>query len=332
MTDATGLNPRSVELLSALGQIRLARQDWIGALAAADLISRIGNDRGAADQIRAAAFSGQGKLEQSLAALEAAHASAPDTVQPVVSLVSGYLRTGKSDKAETLLNDMIKKYPDNPQLSLLMGDTQSAKNNKDGALKFFNIAISQAPKDPSGYISLSNFYAREKSYGEAAKVLNDGLREQQDNLNLRLALGNVLILQRDYEGAIAFYDRIVKDQPDALVAVNNLASLLLDYREDQNSLDRAYSLAEKLKTTNAPEFQDTVGWAQSRRQDYRTALAILEGAASKLPNSSAIRYHLGMTYKAMGQADKASEQLNSALRLEPDDLPLKEKIKSALNP
>jgi cellulose synthase operon protein C len=330
LADAVGANPRSVELLNARAQIRLARQNWTGALATADSISRIGNDRGVADQIRGAAFAGQNKLEQSIAALEAAHASAPDTVQPVVSLVAGYLRTGKLEKAETLLNDMKTKYPDNAQISLLMGSVQLAKNNNDGAVNYFRAAISQAPKDASGYIALSNFHERQKNYEEALKALKDGLREQPDNFNLRQTLGNLLILQQDYEGAIAVYDGIVRDQPNALVAVNNLATLLLDYHTDQNSLDRAYSLAEQLKSENVPQFQDTVGWAQSRRQNYQEAVANLESAAAKLPGSAAIRYHLGMTYKAMGKADQAADNFNAALRLERGESALKDKIRAAL--
>ncbi|EAQ33991.1 hypothetical protein NB311A_10103 [Nitrobacter sp. Nb-311A] len=49
-----------------------------------------------------------------------------------------------------------------------------------------------------------------------------------------------------------------------------------------------------------------------------------------MPNLAAIHYHLGMSYKAAGQPDKANEQLNTALSLEPEDTVLKESIRSAL--
>ena len=95
LTEAVSANPRSIDVLSALAQIRLARQNWTGALAAADSIQAVGNDRGAADLIRGSAFAGQNKMEQAIASLEAAHASAPDAFQPIVSLVTAYMRTGK---------------------------------------------------------------------------------------------------------------------------------------------------------------------------------------------------------------------------------------------
>jgi tetratricopeptide (TPR) repeat protein len=330
LTEAASANPRSIDLLSALAQIRLARQNWTGALAVADSIQANGNDRGIADLIRGSVFAGQNKMEQAIAALEAAHASAPDALQVIVSLVTAYVRTGKADKAEELLKDILKKYPENMQLSLLMGSTQFAKNNIAEAERSFKNAIEQRPKEEAGYIALSNLYGRQKNYDQASKVLQDGLREQPDSVNLKMALAVNLIQAGDYEGAIAKYESIVKDKPDNPVAINNLASLLLDYRTDKDSLDRAYSLTEGLKNSNVPQFQDTVGWAQYHRGDFKTAVATLEAAQAKLPNLGSIRYHLGMSYIATEQAEKASEQLKAALQLEPDGSPLKDKIRSIL--
>ena len=330
LTEAASANPRSIDVLRAFAQIRLARQNWTGALAVADSIQAIGNDHGVADEIRGVAFAGQNKMEQSIAALEAAHASSPDALQPIVTLVTAYLRTAKADKAEALLKDMLKKYPENAQLSLLMGSTQLAKNNSEEAITSFKSVIAQHPKEPAGYDALFNLYVRQKNYDQASKILQEGLRELPDNLNLQLALAGVMIETGDHDGAIAKYKSILKDKPNIPVAINNLASLLLDFRTDKDSLDRAYSLAAGLKNSTVPQFQDTLGWAQYRQGDFKTAVATLEGAEAKLPNLGSIRYHLGMSYIATGQTEKASEQLKAALQLEPDGSPLKDKIRAAL--
>ena len=285
LTEAASANPGSMDVLGALAQIRLARQNWTGALAVADFIQAIGNDHGVADEVRGVAFAGQNKMEQSIAALEAAHASSPDALQPIVTLVTAYLRTGKADKAEALLKDMLKKYPENAQLSLLMGSTQLAKNNSEEAISSFKSVIAQHPKEPGGYDALFNLYVRQKNYDQASKILQEGLRELPDNLNFKLALAGVMIEMGDHDGAIAKYELILKDKPNTPVAINNLASLLLDFRTDKDSLDRAYSMAADLKNSTVPQFQDTLGWAQYRRGDFKTAVATLEGAEAKLPNS-----------------------------------------------
>ena len=125
-------------------------------------------------------------------------------------------------------------------------------------------------------------------------------------------------------------EAILKDQPNSLVAINNIVSLLLDYRSDKQSLERAYVLADKLKNSNVPQFGDTLGWAQYKRGNTSEAVTILEGAAKKLPNLAAVRYHLGQSYVAAGQSAKAAEQFRAALNLEPDGTDLKEKIRTAM--
>ena len=56
LTDAASRNPRSLDILSMLAQVKLARQNWKGALATADAIKDVGNDRGSAAQIRGVAL------------------------------------------------------------------------------------------------------------------------------------------------------------------------------------------------------------------------------------------------------------------------------------
>ena len=330
LTELSSANPRNIQILAALAQARLARKNWPGALALADTISGLGDDHGLADQIRGSALAGENKIAESIAALEKAHASAPDAVQPVVSLLSSYLRLGKPDKAEALLNEMLKKYPNNGQLLVLMGQAKLAQNKNDEGLQFFKTAIAKQPKDPTGYSALSEFYIRQKNYDEAASVIQSGLKQLPDNANLRLTSAGLQILKGDTGAAIAQYEALLKDQPNSLVALNNLVSLILDSPSDKDVLKRALSLAERLRSSNVPQFEDTYGWAQYKQGDYKSALSTLEAAQTKLPDQAVIRYHLGMTYAAVGQSDKAAEQLKAALALEPDGTALKEAIRAAM--
>jgi len=329
LTEVANRNPRNIEILSTLAQIRLSRQNWAGALAISDAIRGVGNDAGVADQIKAAALAGQNKIDASIAALENAHVAAPDAVAPVTSLVAAYGRTGKLDKAELLLREELKKFPTNAQLLVLMGQTQLAANKPEEAVKSFNAAVLAQPKNEIGYTALSGFYARQKNVDQASKVVEAGLKEQPNSLALRLSSAGLLI-GRDTDAAIAAYEAILKDQPNSLVAINNIVSLLLDYRSDKQSLERAYVLADKLKNSNVPQFGDTLGWAQYKRGNTSEAVTILEDAAKKLPNLAAVRYHLGQSYVAAGEPAKAAEQFKAAFNLEPDGTDLKEQIRTAM--
>ena len=145
-----------------------------------------------------------------------------------------------------------------------------------------------------------------------------------------MALGGALERIGDYEGAIAEYEGVLAQEPGSMVAANNLASLLADHRTDKSSLERASSLALSLQQSQVPQFKDTLGWVNYRRGDYKAATQLLEQAAVALPDLAMIRYHLGMSYAAMGQSAKAVEEYKIAL-LKQGTNDLKETIKAELN-
>jgi pentatricopeptide repeat protein len=330
LVEVAGRNPSNAQILSSLAQVRLSRKNWTGALAVADALGKLGDKSGLSDQIRAAALAGENKIDESVSAMENAHKAAPDSFGPVAALVSGYIKQGQSDRAMALLEEMKSKFPGNTQLLVLNGQALVALNKDDEALQSFKAAVAQQPKDPVGYTALYDFYVRRKNLDAAVDLMQAALRELPDNANFRLALAGLQIQKGDNETAIAQYESILKDQPKSMVAINNLVSLLLDNRTDKDSLNRALTLSDELKNTNVPQFQDTFGWAQYKRGDYKTAVSVLENAANKLPSLAAVHYHLGMSYKATGAADKAEEQFKIALGLEPDGSPLKEKIRAGL--
>ena len=152
---------------------------------------------------------------------------------------------------------------------------------------------------------------------------------QPDSLTLRMTMADALEQTHDYEAAISEYEHILNKQPGSMVVANNLASLLSEHRKDKASLDRAQALAASLQETQIPQFRDTLGWISYRRDDYINAISLLEKAVAALPDLGLVRYHLAMSYIAVGQTTKATEQLKAALSLslEPE---LEKKTQEAL--
>ena len=330
LTELARRSPNNIAVLSTLAQVRLARQNWIGAQEIADSIRRIGNDRGVADEVLAAALSGQKKYNESIDILEKAYAAAPGDVVRLVALVNELIRAQQFDKAETFLQTLLKSNPANADAYVMLGSIQLLKNAPDQALKSFRIAIEKQPKNVNGYRALADFYSREKNNGEALKVIRAGLQEQPDSFTLHMALAGVLVLKGDYETAIGEYESLLKQQPGSMVVANDLASLLSERRTDKASLERAYSVAAILRKSPVPIYEDTLGWIDYQRGDYKSAVSLLEEAATKRPNLGVVRYHLGMSYIAIDQLAKASEQLKKALELATNSGELEQKIRAAL--
>jgi tetratricopeptide (TPR) repeat protein len=326
--------PNNIHVLAALANVKLQHQDWAGAEEIANSIRRLGNTQEIADQIFGEVLGRQQKFDESIEVLQAAYSrsaeTSPGTAQPMLALVRAFVRANKPEEAASFLRKELTKNPNNAEALVLLGSVQLMQKQTDEATRSFTLAIERQPKNTVGYRALGNLRIQQKNYDDALKVIHSGLKEQPKSVALRMMLAGAFELKKDYDSAIKEYEALLEDQPNSMIVVNNLASLLSDHRSDAASLDRANSLIAILQKSPVPQFKDTVGWVQYRRGEYRAATTLLEQAATELPNAPLVRYHLGMSYLAVGQTDKAQEQLQQARKLAANDEGLQEKVRAAL--
>jgi Tfp pilus assembly protein PilF len=109
------------------------------------------------------------------------------------------------------------------------------------------------------------------------------------------------------------YESLLKHAPDSAVVANNVAVLLVTYRSDPASLDRAWALARRFATSRTPEFIDTWGWVLYKRGEYAEAKQTLQKAVDRSPKTPELRYHLAMAQLKSGALDAARTSLQQAL-------------------
>ena len=127
-------------------------------------------------------------------------------------------------------------------------------------------------------------------------VLDEAIAAMPDNPNLKWMKAGVLEKAGDIDGAIAIYEGLYEENSASVVVANNLASLISANREDPESLERAYTIARRLRGTDVPAFQDTYGWILARRGNVDEAIEYLEPAAAALSDDPAVQYHLARAY------------------------------------
>ena len=213
--------------------------------------------------------------------------------------------------------------------TVLMGSVRLLQHAPDQAVVSFRTAIERQPQNMAGYQALAQFYARQKNIDDAESVIRAGLKEQPEDAAMHLSLAGLLELKGDYEAAIGEYEAMLKGQAASMLVANNLASLLSNHRTDKASLERAYSLAAVLRGSQVPFFKDTLGWIYYQRGDYKSAVSLLEEAATGLPDLALVRYHLGVSYVGVGELAKASKQFEKARELSSGNPALELKIKAA---
>ncbi|MDP5359852.1 MAG: tetratricopeptide repeat protein, partial [Paracoccaceae bacterium] len=154
--------------------------------------------------------------------------------------------------------------------------------------------------------------AAQGAFGASAATVEEGLSAIPDASELLWAKASYLEQQGDIAGAIAVYGTLYARDSGSVIIANNLASLLISFSDDTESLARAETIARRLNGTDIPAFQDTYGYIQFRRGNLQEALAYLEPAAAGLPNDPVVQFHLGEVYAALDRPSEALGKLRVA--------------------
>lgn len=157
---------------------------------------------------------------------------------------------------------------------------------------------------------------------EALKFEADWLgKHAGDNLYKAFAAENALQHER-YERADQLYREVIKDIPNDVRIVNNLA-WVAHVRKSKDALDlanRALSLAP-----DSPAVLDTVGVIEMAAGKVDSGLAKLERAVELAPQAMQIRYNLAEAYVGANQRDKAGITLDALIRDLPEGSQLRER-------
>jgi tetratricopeptide (TPR) repeat protein len=121
-------------------------------------------------------------------------------------------------------------------------------------------------------------------------------------------------MQSNIDQAQAKYEEILRIDPRAAVASNNLAWI---YATRGGNLDVALRLAQTAKSQlpDRHEVNDTLGWVYYKKGLSEMALPALRQAVDQDPRNAVYHYHLGMVYAALGQTARARSALERALAI-----------------
>ncbi len=239
----------------------------------------------------------------------------------IAALVSSYLRSGEVEKARSFLDDILETDPDHLVATSLKGDVYSAMNEKEQADAQYRRAVELAPDQPGTYTNLVRFLTVQERYDEAMKVATTGA-EATNATGLRFTQALLLEREGKIAEAIDIYEGLYVDLPQSFVVANNLASLLMDYSASEANIERAFTVAKRLRATQIPQYQDTYGWLLYLRGEPEQALRHLQTAAEALPDIALVQYHLGMAYAKAGVVDRAEAALKRAIELAAGDTSL----------
>ncbi len=313
VTDALRRLPEDPALLVLLGEIHLARADWARAGQVAELLRGLDDPQAAeaAAGLELARLQGEGRGAEALALLE----GLPGSAGALKARIEAHLIAGDPAAARAAVEAALAADPADPAARLLRAGLHALDGEAEAAEALYRGIVAETPDVAEAHEALFAFLAGQGRTAEAEAALDAGITALPAARELRFIRAGVQEAKGDFEAAIATYEALyAEDSGNALVA-NNLASLLTTQRSDPESLERAFAIARRLRTSDTPHFQDTYGWILHRRGDSEQAVGFLAAAAASLPDNPLVQFHLAEAELALGRQEAARAGFRRALDL-----------------
>ncbi len=306
--------PGDSQVRQALIRAYIANRDLAAARTAAEALETLRPADSAGHYLAGLIAHDEGRTDDSETNLERALELEPGSLEILTSLTRFALERGHGAAAVARLQRALALDPQNVPVMRLLGSTYIETRDLPHATEILTRAVALAPRSWVAYRDLGQ--ARLVA-GDAAGAVEDyrtALKLAPTQLRVVTELASIYENEGRIDDAIACYDTLYKSDPNGQpLAANNLAMLLVTYRTDQPSLDRARALTASFNLSDNASFLDTTGWVRFKRREYRDAVTVLERAADRAPDSKVIRYHLGMAQLRLGQRESARANLESAL-------------------
>ncbi|MFO1393223.1 MAG: XrtA/PEP-CTERM system TPR-repeat protein PrsT [Steroidobacteraceae bacterium] len=232
----------------------------------------------------------------------------PNWIPAAVLLAQLELTERRVDAALALADGIKKDSRSAPAGYLLEGDILFALRQGAPAAKAY---AESTRLQPSAAAAIGESRARRMAgLPQAAAPLVAWLHQSPNDARVRLELAQAYQATGDIDDAVREYEEVLRAQPDAVLALNNLAWLYGD-RGDP----RAETLARRAqaKAPQSGPVADTLGWILLKSGKTDESLKILQQAHDLDKKNPEIAYHYGAALLKAGMKDQARQVLQGAI-------------------
>jgi tetratricopeptide (TPR) repeat protein len=158
--------------------------------------------------------------------------------------------------------------------------------------------------------------AQGRPLAESHVLLDKAVTLEPRLTDAQLQLASAAEERKDFDAAITRYRAILAVEPSHIVALNNLAYLLADQKNQAKDAlplaERAYQLSRQ-----AAVVADTLAWVHYKLGNAQAALPLIERAFQQAPKNADIALHAAEIQLAAGNLPQARISLDTALKLDP---------------
>lgn len=365
-------NPDNLNYIILLGDVYMQDNQLDKSLEQYEKVKAIDPDLPALVISMVNYYEKSGKSELAKEEIRTALLSSMFDVDMKLQLLTRYITMLQSNKADTkianpLFISLFDQHPHHPQLNFLYGSVLLLQENKDEAMKQFEIYTEAEPDNPAGweqmlrialpdsldqvvtitenalkhipdayqfYFYLGGAKYQQKKYQEALDIFESGLETMDEGnspvkSDFYAQIGDLNYHLGNHAVAFENYEKALKINPQNLGVLNNYSYFLSVQNKDLDKAERMSEITVKAEPTNAT-FLDTYGWVLFKQGAYTMAKIYIENAvkySEDEPSSEVLEHYGDVLYKT-DEPEQALEQWKKAKEIGSESKTLNKKIKS----
>jgi tetratricopeptide (TPR) repeat protein len=313
LEEAVRRAPQSVAARGALVQAYLAKPDLAAAHQAADDIEKMPGQAATGAYYAGTVAERAGKPDEAQRDYERALADEPKAYAALDALAMLERKRQGPAQAVKVVKDAVDRTPNEPVPVNLLGDLYLADKDYPLAIETFTRATQLAPNWATPHRNLAVAKLISQDVPGAISEYRTAIKAAPNDPNLVTELGQVYASHGQIDQAFALYEECYQRDPHARLIARDLAVMLVTYRTDRSSLDRAHELTAPFALTNDARLLDASGWVSVKRGESRSAIPVLQRAVQRAPSAPEIRYHLGIAEMQTGDSQRARQDLEKAV-------------------
>lgn len=261
-----------------------------------------------------------------------------------------YYNSQKYDLALEKFKTITKKFPGFEKAFLGLGLIYYKKKDFERAKDNFVIAIDLNPNEFLGYYYLGKISLDLRKFNDAEKYLEKSIEINPNHSESYYQIGNVWYAQELYAKSIPFYRKCIEINQDHIDAKLRLGEsyfksqvyyrALMEFESiltlDPNNanayfmigttvykqavlndlLTDFFNIVDPYKPFKSNTIMDSVSW-KTRERLYKKMADSFYKAQQINKNFIEAKFNLALTYKEMGEYDKAIDFFNETIRMEP---------------
>jgi Flp pilus assembly protein TadD len=261
-----------------------------------------------------------GPLQNSEKALKFARKArelAPNDPKIAALLGSAAYQAGNFTWAYSLLQDSVRKLPDDAEVLYNFAWAAYSLGKVSEAQPAMQRVLAAAPgsshaSDAKSFLAMTALKPEAMDLIVAKSDVDQVLKAKPDYIPGLMARAAILLQRGESEAAAATYSEVLRHFPDFAPAQKHLASL---YAANPEKRDQAHDLVMKARKAlpDDPELAEILAELSFQRKEYTYALQLLKESARKRPLDAESLYYLGMSHLKANEKPQSREALRQAV-------------------